>query len=244
LLFSLLTDKPIFINHGHIITRVTKSSARYSNLNHYPNDGLLDTQREDSTTGLAERLNASPTPITYVVGGHLYNLASLMRMDMELVKSKIKTVVISTGWTSRTDGKPEMNLSEGLNKPSGTSADTIYVFNNLPKNIKIVLSHDPDLKHPDINQGIISNDALAYLVKNGTYASKPFHMGDFVALLYGTTGTSWYGNVWSKEVKTCFKTNSYGAVTIKSGDCNHYYLDNVSSSLTKAVFEEKLKEGK
>ena len=241
-LFSILTDAPIFINQSQTPTRVTPSSAPYPDIDQFPNDGLLDSQRPDSTLGLAEVLRGLPDnqKAVYVVGGHLNNLADLLVEYPDLVREKISVVVISSGWNRR--GKAEMNLSEGLSKPTSTSAATQTVFNHLPKEVKLVMVSDPDADYPKIPVSWITNEALKYLVTHGHYYKNDgyFYMGDFEALAYAVSGTNWHGNVWAREVKTCVKVNSYGGAYITGGDCNHYYLDDVRSDILKAIFKEFL----
>ena len=246
-LFSILldgTDVPIFINHNQTPTRVTPSSAPYVDIDKFPNDGLLDSQRPDSTLGLAEVLRSLPDgqKAIYVVGGHLNNLADLIAAYPDLVVQKLEAVVISSGWKDRTSGKPEMNLSQGLYQPSGASAATQTVFKYLPKSVKIIMASDPDADYPKVPISWIADKKLKYLVTNGHYYRHDgyFFMGDFEALLYAATGTEWYGNVWAREVKTCIHINSYGAATVGSGECNHYYLDDVKPDIEKSVFKEFL----
>ena len=246
-LFSILldgTDVPIFINQNQTPTRVTPSSAPYPDIDKYSNDGLIDTQRPDSTLGLAEVLRNLPNgkKAVYVVGGHLNNLADLIAAYPDIVAQKLEAVVISSGWQDRTSGKPEMNLSEGRYQPTGASAATQTVFKYLPKSIKIIMASDPDADYPKVPVSWITDEKLKYLVINGHYYQHDgwFYMGDFEALLYAATGTEWYGNTWAREVKTCIKINSYGAATVGNGECNHYYLDDVNADISKQIFKELL----
>ena len=244
-LFSILlngTDTPIFINQRSIFTRVTPSSEPYPDIDKYPNDGLLDTQRPDSTEGLAEVLRNSPKKVVYVVGGHLHNLAELLITYPDLVAEKIETVTIRTGWTNRLWGQPEMNLSQGLSVPNGTGEATKTVFALLPESVKVVFTHDPDVPYDKVPVSSIRSEQLKYLVTNGHYYKGDgyFYTGDFSALLYGITGLEWHGNKIADEVKTCLTPNDYGAVTIGGGECNHYYLDNYNAAIKMEIFKELL----
>ena len=244
-LFSMLLwgmDVPIFVNHA-TYSRATPSSQIYD-LNAYPNDGIPDSQRPDSTEGLAQLLATLPEgkKALYVVGGHLTNIADLVEAYPEVVKEKISQVVISTGWSDRTSGKPEMNLSRGTYKPTPVSRATQRFFAHVPKSVKVVIASDPDAPYPKVPTKWISNEALYYLVTNGHYYKHDgyFYMGDFEALLYGAVGTAWYNVLWAREVKTCFRINDYGAATLTDGECNHFYLDDVRSDIVKQIFKEMI----
>ena len=245
LLFSVASESKfseILINHNIIGgTRATPSSQIYGRIYEYPNDGLLDSQRKDSTLGLYEALISLPQgkKAIYVVGGHLSNLESLLRNYPEIVKEKISTVVLSVGWKDRKSGRPEMNLSQGLWKPNPVGDSSNYVLRHLPNSVRVVVASDPDAPYPKINNSVIKSEALRYLIENGHYKENGvFYMGDFEALLYAVSGVNWYGNIWANEVKTCLKTNKFGGLYVSGGNCNHYYLDNVNIRIVKPIFEE------
>jgi len=242
-LFSMLLwgkDVPIFVNHA-TYSRATPSSQPYD-LNAYPNDGIPDSQRTDSTEGLAQLLSTLPEgkKAIYVVGGHLTNIADLVDAYPEVVREKISQVVISTGWSDRTSGKPEINLSRGTYEPTPVSRATQRFFAHVPKSVKVVIASDPDAPYPKVPVDWITDNVLRYLVINGHYYKHDgyFYMGDFEALLYGAVGTRWYDVQWAREVKTCFRINDYGAARVASGECNHYYLDDVRSDIAMQIFKE------
>lgn len=240
LIFSTLLedqDVPILINQDpNLNTRRAPASQLYSSL--IGGDDLLDSQRQDSTLGLAEVLESSLEPVNYIVGGHLHNLASLMKYDIELVRNKIKTVVIYMGWRNRSTFDVEMNLSEGLYKNSGTAEATRYVFRNMPDEVKIIISNDPDQAKQTLDIDA-TDEKLNYLLVNGSYSNKPVNLGDFASMMYviDENKTSF------TEVQTCYRvSDKHGGIATTSGCLkNHWYMDNVNTDAQKEILSSYIK---
>jgi len=232
----------ILINHNNPKTRITNASGRYKNLDHYPSDDLLDSQRDDSSLQLESILENYPGSVSYIVGGHLHNFADILRRNPDLVNAKIDQLVIDTGWSSRTSGDPEMNLSQGTTNTTGTSEATIYVFKHFKG--KILISSDPYAKWTDLNIGILGSDTgLFYLTKNGRYSNgKTFNMADFPALFYGGIGNTFNGNPIGTEVQTCFDLTTWGALMAKPGKCNRFYIENSNNNAIETFFKKMIKE--
>ena len=243
ILFKALLPKevPVFLNH-HGDTRVTPTGSRYPKIQKYTSDTIPDSQRPD-IDALAALIQKSSGDITYISGGHLDNLERLVTNHNSTIQQKFKKVVVSSGWSSTSSGKPEMNLSQGVRKATATSRSTQIVFDKLPKNIKLVIATDPKSKllGKTVSLNEVQTPALRYLVEHGTYykGDNKFKPGDFSALMYGVYGLNFGDAVMFKEVNTCFNVNGYGAVTIRSGDCNQSYVRNLESD---AWFVELFKQ--
>ena len=243
---------PIGINHRVTMrtasmkatrTPIPSMDPRYNgtktNIMDFPSDGLLDSQRPDTTTLLCKILSELPgdVQIDYVTGGHLHNLEYLLRETQEcngvdLVRKKIRRLVLGTGWSIDHQGLAEMNLSEGRYTPTTASDATIYVFQNWPKEVPIIMSGAaedwvrntdwPEVGNQYINDVHIDSP-MAFILGirvYGTYGG--VGPGDSGVLIY-ELGDAPEGNVIRHDVKTCFVPNSYGAVIIENYDANHYY---------------------
>jgi len=242
LLEEVGVDIPVIVNQRSPRTRITPSSQIYNFS--FPNDGVYDPDRRDSTNVLIEILENLPEgkKIVYVVGGHLHNLADLLKENRELSK-KIQAVILSIGWTDRTSSKAEMNLSEGLYHPSGTSEATQYVFANLPQEVELIIATDPYSRPRRIPYSFMEYPALKYFVENGHYTNhKDIGLGDFEAAVWGINDGLWYDVRLGEKVKTCFKINSYGAASISTCDKNHWYIKNFNTVMEEDIFKMLLKK--
>lgn len=173
------------------------------------------------------------------MGGHLHNFASLLLADANLVNEKVDRIVISSGWQERHSGKPEMNLSEGVNKTTSTSEATHIVFSKFKG--EIVMASDPDANYPVLDTSKMDrSSALWYLIAHGKYNDQQLHVGDMEALLYGAVEDNWFGNHWVDRKSAKCSLTSYGAVKLSGSGVACSYLDNMNSYYTKAVLEELL----
>jgi hypothetical protein len=233
-------DIPVLINHT-FTGRVTPTTRRFPRLDRFVRGILLDTAIDDSSEYLlADLFNISKErSVVYIVGGHLHNFASLLEADANLVNEKVDKIVISSAWSDRRSGEPEMNLSEGVTKPTSASKAAHIVFNRFKG--EIIMAHDPAVPTPLLDTTKIDHTtALWYLIENGKYNNGALHIGDFEALLYGAVEDSWYGNHWVDKKSAKCSLTSYGAVKLSGSGVACSYLDNMNSYYTKAVLEELL----
>ena len=234
---------PVLINQRYQGRAYDASSI--FDLNQYSQDGLYDIERPDSVQWLVQYMQNMPKDkkLIYATGGHLNTIADLIREYPQIVAQHIQEIDMSVGWDSRYNSKAETNFSEGLYKSTTTSKATITVFTQAPKEVKLVITSDPDMNWYALPLSWIKDPLLHYMTENGHYTKHDgmFYPGDFEALLYAVTGTNWYGQVWAKEVQTCFKPKGdYGVITISNGACNHYYLDDVNTGIVFGVMHDLL----
>lgn len=236
-------DVPIFMNH-HGDTRVTPTGGNFPLINNYTQDTTIDAKRP-GIDEMAELISKTTGNITYISGGHLDNLARLVEKHNSVVASKFSKVVMSIGWNSTTNGKPEMNFSQGVPTPTPTSVSTQMVFNNMPENVKMIIGMDParDTLTASISTSFIKTPSTKYLTENGTYHKGGiFRTGDLTSLIYGIYGGDWFGTHIFNEIPCCLNINIYGACTVSSGTCNHSYITTVASDgFILEIFKDLLK---
>jgi len=227
-----------------------------SNIDQFASDQCTDYNtcwgRLESTWMMCYILEHSEEKLTWVIGGHLHNIANLLRETnvcngKELISRKVKEIVISSGWSDRTSAKPEMNLSEGRRSVTSASEASRYLFQNRPTNVPIVIATVPNSGMLNARVGDIyrrnefANTPMAFIMSVPRYGVYGDHgLSDTEALLYAVRDIrASNGSVYKSKIKTCFHINSYGAVKIGS-DCGKedYYLEKRTSDYVKILDSE------
>ena len=211
-------------------------------ISEFDNDGIPDSKREDITKILCETLQQYEGGISYVVGGHLDNLAALLKEThycngRELIAEKIKQVIVSTGRTLL-DHQPETNLGARM----GVRRSARYVVEHLPPNVKLIMGtegHAKDKTWPRAgnqykrDRHIDSPMAFVYAVP--TYGVFGDHeIGDAEVVLYAVYGTYLDGFHLYDEIETCFRFDA-NLVAYAVKGCtgkNHYYLRDYNGYTT------------
>ncbi len=239
-------DLKIGINH-HADTREEADKATFAypktvsaylgskkDISQFDNDGIPDSKREDITKILCETLQKYDGNISYVVGGHLDNLAALLKethycQGKKLIAQKIKQVVVSTG-RPLLDHQPETNLGARM----GVRQSARYAVNHLPPNVKLIMGTEGyardkgwpkagDLYKRD--QHIDSPMAFVYAVP--TYGVFGDHgIGDADAIFYALFGSELDGFHLYDEIETCFRFDEHLVAYAVKGCTgkNQYYL--------------------
>jgi len=228
----------------------------FSSIDDFPSDQCIDYEwcwgRNEATDMLCTILSESDEKITWVVGGHMHNVANLLNETevcngKELISKKIKQIVISTGWEDRTKADPEMNLSEGTSKPNSAIEATKYVFRNRPNNVPIILASVPNSRTHQSRVGDVflnnkyNNSPMSYILSVPTYGIYGDHgLSDTEALMYAVrNGISKNNITYTQKVKTCFNLHNNGAITI-GNNCvkEDYYLEKTISNYADVLSTE------
>lgn len=228
-------------------------NGSFSDIDQFPSDSCTDYDecwgRLETTWMMCYILEHTEEKVTWVVGGHLHNVANLLKETnvcngKELISQKVKQIVISSGWEDRTSGDPEINLSEGTNHKNSASDASIYLFNNRPSNVPIVIASVPQSGLLSSRVGDIyrrdefQNSPMSFIMSVPRYGVYGDHgLSDTEALLYAVRGNKTYdGRTYTKTTKTCLNVHNNGAVTIGE-NCNKedYYLENITSDYVEIM---------
>jgi len=228
----------------------------YVSIDQFESDGCLDYEecygRNESTGMLCALLSNVKRKVTWVIGGHMHNIANLLRETQlcngkQLVSEKIDKIVITSGWTSRTSGEVEMNFSEGTTSPNSATDATKYLFANRPENVEIVITAIPNSGTGDPRVGDIfrrdefQNSPMAFILSVPRYGVYGDHgLSDTDALMYAVRDVyTKDGFQYTQKINTCFHVNRYGAVTI-GNPCGKqdYYLEKTTSDYARYLEAE------
>jgi len=228
-------------------------NGSFSDISQFPSDSCTDYDecwgRLESTWMMCYILEHTEEKVTWVIGGHLHNVSNLLKETnvcngKELISQKVKQIVISSGWEDRTSGDPEMNLSEGTNHKNSASDASIYLFNNRPSNVPIVIASIPKSGLLTSRVGDIyrraefQNSPMSFIMSVPRYGVYGDHgLSDTEALLYAIRGNKTSdGSIYKQKIKTCFHINNNGAVTIGE-DCHKedYYLEKTTSDYVEIM---------
>ena len=238
-------------NPGH-----QKYTGGHSNIDEFPSHQCLDYEicpgMNESNGMLCALLTQAKEKVSWVIGGHMHNIANFLQETQqcngkELFAQKVKQVVITTGWTSRTSGDPEMNFSEGTSSQTSASDATKYFFANRPLNVPVIITSIPNAGTGDPRVGDIflrdgfQDSPMAFILSVPRYGVYGDHgLSDTDALLYAVReGKTKDGTEYAVPIETCFHVNSYGAVTV-GGSCGKpdYYLEMTRSDYARILESE------
>jgi len=251
---------PIGINHHYQMrTTPTKATAdapyidpdfkgNQKRITDFPSDGLLDSERPDVQTTLCALLEKHDN-IIYVTGGHLQNLQALIETKEcngpELIRKKIKRFIFGTGYSKETEGKAEMNFSEGRYDTTAASIAANSVFNSgLDAEVPFWFPHDGfDRSSTSCRIGdqykdlVHTTSPMAFVYAIDTYGTWGDHcIGDSEVLLEAAN-MSIEENIVTPEREVCIELNSENAIIFINEDkhCNHYIRSINSGGELKIV---------
>lgn len=214
---------------------------------------------------VCEILRQSDEKVTWIVGGHLHNVANILAETQvcngqQLVSEKVDKIVLANGWKSRTSGEPEMNFSEGTSKPNSASDASKYFFAHRPPNVPVVIATIPNIDMSDkrvadmYRADRFQNSPMAFILSVDRYGVYGDHgLSDTEALLYGVRGDfAPDGTQYTQEIQSCFRIKASGAVVAGNTSCGRleFYLEKTTfayGDIWKQQVEEllyKLPKGK
>jgi len=247
---------PVGINHTlPMRTTPTDATAPYPKLDpeykgqerdisEFENDGLYDYQRPDVTDLLCEILQNNEH-IIYVTGGHLQNIHSLLLTDKcdgnELIRTKIDKFIFGTGYHKRTEGKPEMNFSQGEYRTTPASVSANFVFDSgISTNTPFRFPTDGYSWHKSLRIGdqykenTHTESPMAFIYAVPRYGVWGDHGAGDSAAVFASIG--YFSDYMTPENQVCINLNKTNAIIkIENGSCNHYITNITNGNFTSAM---------